>query len=47
MVNELVVEDIPCDVWETHIDAELITQEIKEWQDAMGIKIGASIGDEM
>ena len=23
----------------------LITQEIKEWQDVMGVKIGALIGD--
>lgn len=36
MVNETVVEVIPCTDLEANTDIELITQEIKECQDAMG-----------
>lgn len=46
MVDETAVEVIPYDISEAHTDAELITQAIEEWQDAMGVKIIALIRDE-
>ena len=36
MVDETVAEVIPCTNSEANTDVKLITQEIKEWQDAMG-----------
>ena len=47
MVVETVAKIISYNVSETQIDAELITHEIKEWQEAMHAKIATLIGDEM
>lgn len=47
MVGEKIAEVIPHNVLETHTDAKLITQEIEEWQDAVGAKIEALIEDEI
>lgn len=45
-VEEIVKEVIPYDFSKTHIDVELITQEIEEWQAARGAKIAALVGNE-